>query len=224
MLRWPPLNGNCPVALNWLTLMITSKSSVRLRWRWLAWTTHKQRLKDLWTKYENNHADLLDDENVDSADNYFTTDVFSQVEDAYLINLGLFQDYLYSLKANQPSTTADAQPTLNAESYEFNQAKLLTIVLPSFSGDIHEWVRFRDTFSEIVLKRSNLPNIYKMHHLRSSLKGEAAELLNEIPLANILTTLGRQSSRFTTILAYLLIGLLTSCSTSMQCPPTLLTK
>ena len=125
-----------------------------------ACTARMQRLKDLWTKFENNHADLLDDDAVDSADNYFTTDVFSQVEEAYLFSLGLFQDFLYSLKANQPSTTADAQPTLNAESYEFNQAKLPTIVLPSFSGDIHEWVRFRDTLSEMVLKRSNLPNIY----------------------------------------------------------------
>ena len=142
-----------------------------------------QRLKDLWLKFESNHADLLDDADVDTSDNYFTTDMFSQVEEAYLNNLGMFQDFLYNLKTSQPSATGSAQPSLTAESYELNQAKLPTIVLPSFSGDIHEWVRFRDTFSEMVLKRPNLPNIYKMHHLRSSLKGEAAELLDEIPPA-----------------------------------------
>ena len=35
----------------------------------------------------------------------------------------------------------------------------------------------------MVLKRTNLANIYKKRHLRSSFKGEAAKLIDEIPPA-----------------------------------------
>ena len=138
MLRWPTLNVQLSSRSQLINAYDNFKKLGKVKMTVGACTARMQRLKDLWTKFENNHADLLDDENVDSADNYFTTDVFSQVEEAYLINLGWLQDYLYSPKANQPSRTANAQPTLNAEIYEFNQAKLPTIILPSFSGDIHE--------------------------------------------------------------------------------------
>ena len=148
-----------------------------------ACTTRLTCLKELWSKSEADHFELLDDEEIDSKDNYFTTDIYSQMEEACLNNLGLFQDFLISLKSVTSSTSADSRPNLSAESFDLNQAKLPTISLPSFSGDIHEWINFRDTFNEMVLKRSNLPNTYKMHHLRSSLKDEADELLDGIPPA-----------------------------------------
>ncbi|CAB0044206.1 unnamed protein product [Trichogramma brassicae] len=65
--------------------------------------------------------------------------------------------------------------------YGKHRAKLPTIVIADFSGDIEDWVRFRDTFKEMVIERPNLPNIYKMNYLRSYVKGEAAELLQEVP-------------------------------------------
>ena len=49
------------------------------------------------------------------------------------------------------------------------------------SGDIQDWVRFRDSFTEMIINRPNLPNIYKMNYLRKSVSGEAAQILNEIP-------------------------------------------
>ena len=140
-----------------------------------------QRLEDLWNRSD--HFELLSDEDVDSSDSYFTTNVFEQIEEAYLISLGLFQDFLCSLKASQTPASSNSQVGVGTESFQLNQAKLPQIVLPTFKGDSHEWVKFRDTFNEMVLKRTNLPNIYKMHHLRSSLSGEAAELLDEIPPA-----------------------------------------
>ncbi|CAB0029097.1 unnamed protein product, partial [Trichogramma brassicae] len=62
-----------------------------------------------------------------------------------------------------------------------NRAKLPQIIIGDFSGDIQDWVRFRDTFKEMVIDRPNLPNIFKMNYLRTYVKGEAAELLREIP-------------------------------------------
>ena len=142
-----------------------------------------ERLKDLWNRFESDHFELKSDEEVDSSDSYFKTNVYELVEKEYLTNLGQFQDFLCSLKASRPSSSNPPPASVGTESFELNQAKLPQIVLQTFKGDIHEWVKFRDTLNEMVLKRTNLPNIYKMHHLRSSLSGDAAELLDEIPPA-----------------------------------------
>ncbi|CAB0033517.1 unnamed protein product [Trichogramma brassicae] len=64
---------------------------------------------------------------------------------------------------------------------DVNRAKLPTIVIGDFSGDIQDWVRFRDTFKEMVIERPNLPAIFKMNYLRTYVKGEAAELLQKVP-------------------------------------------
>ncbi|CAB0043530.1 unnamed protein product [Trichogramma brassicae] len=75
------------------------------------------------------------------------------------------------------------QPDIDASIAEMdvNRAKLPTIVIGDFSGDIQDWVRFRDTFKEMVIERPNLPAIFKMNYLRTYVKGEAAELLQEVP-------------------------------------------
>ena len=41
-----------------------------------ACTTRLTRLKELWSKFEADHFELVDDEEIDSKDNYFTTDVY----------------------------------------------------------------------------------------------------------------------------------------------------
>ncbi|CAB0031156.1 unnamed protein product, partial [Trichogramma brassicae] len=49
-----------------------------------------------------------------------------------------------------------------------------------FLPDIRNWVGIRDTFKEMSIDHSNLPNIFKMNYLRIQVKGEAAELLQEV--------------------------------------------
>ncbi|CAB0030523.1 unnamed protein product [Trichogramma brassicae] len=95
--------------------------------------------------------------------------------------MGLFQDHL--LRVQREAARSAVQPGVSGlmQDMESNRAKLPTIVIADFSGDIEDWVRFRDTFKEMVIERPNLPNIYKMNYLRSYVKGEAAELLQEVP-------------------------------------------
>ena len=64
---------------------------------------------------------------------------------------------------------------------DFEHTKLPQIELETFSGNIEDWVRFRDTFTEMIINRPVLPNFYKMNYLRRSVKGEAASLIAEVP-------------------------------------------
>lgn len=59
------------------------------------------------------------------------------------------------------------------------QLKLETISLPYFSGDLTEWVSFRDFFEYLVHKNSNLSDTFKFHQLRSHLRGTAFDTIQE---------------------------------------------
>ena len=138
-------------------------------------------IKQLWARFDANHTLLYDDEEKDPTENYFTTGVYDQVEESYLINLGMFRDHSDGLRVASIAGLSTEQSNLGVPSV--HQVKFPAIELPTFSGDIQDWVMFRDTFSEMIGRNDSLPSVYKMHYLRSALKGEALELLQEIPVA-----------------------------------------
>ncbi|CAB0030722.1 unnamed protein product [Trichogramma brassicae] len=140
-----------------------------------------EQLKTHWIEFERKHEAMLNDPEMDVKDEYFASDKFSETFEAYLNNMGLFQDHLF--RVQRESARSTAQPGISGlmQDMEGNRAKLPTIVIADFSGDIEDSVRFRDTLKVMVIERPNLPNIYKMNYLRSYVKGEAAELLQEVP-------------------------------------------
>ncbi|CAB0039804.1 unnamed protein product [Trichogramma brassicae] len=140
-----------------------------------------EQLKKRWDEFEKRHEALTASEEVDMKDDYFVKDQYSVVYEAFLNNLGLFQDHLLQVK--KETLQIGTQPKIDESIAEMdvNRAKLPAIVIGDFSGDIQDWVRFRDTFKQMVIERPNLPAIFKMNYLRTYVKGEAAELLQEVP-------------------------------------------
>lgn len=57
------------------------------------------------------------------------------------------------------------------------QLKLDTINLPYFSGDLTEWISFKDLFTYLVHENSNLSDTLKFHQLRSHLKNTALDTI-----------------------------------------------
>lgn len=73
------------------------------------------------------------------------------------------------------------------QSAEFgNQAhiKLPEIKLPVLSGDFEEWLYFHVLFISLVHSSPSLSTIEKFYYLRSSLTGEALQLIQTIPISN----------------------------------------
>ncbi|CAA9997912.1 unnamed protein product [Nesidiocoris tenuis] len=62
------------------------------------------------------------------------------------------------------------------------QIALPPIKLPTFSGNYNDWLPFYDMFTAIVDANMNIPNIQKLHYLKSSLIGEAASIINSVQL------------------------------------------
>ncbi|CAB0033752.1 unnamed protein product [Trichogramma brassicae] len=126
-----------------------------------------EQLKIRWAEFEAAHKRLEEDSDVGPDDPYFKEDKYDKTYEAFLMNLGLFQDRLLKVKAE--TLRLGTQPAADGivNDMDVNRTKLPAIVIGDFSGDIQDWVRFRDTFREMVIERSNLPNIFKMNYLRS---------------------------------------------------------
>ncbi|XP_043496402.1 uncharacterized protein LOC122520377 [Polistes fuscatus] len=82
------------------------------------------------------------------------------------------------------SSTAQVQDNANVLGYFPNySAQLPQMNLPLFSGNYADWPSFRDSFRSMIHDSPLLQPINKLHYLRSSLKGDAAKILTNLPQA-----------------------------------------
>lgn len=61
--------------------------------------------------------------------------------------------------------------------------KLPTITLPEFNGDYKEWLAFHDTFVALIHSNQDVPDIQKFHYLKSSVSGEAAQVIESFAIS-----------------------------------------
>lgn len=78
--------------------------------------------------------------------------------------------------------TKDRSAELNLNS-ETN-IKLPKINLPSFSGNLHEWLSFKDIFKASIHQNKNLSDAMKLQYLKSSLKGDAFRIVQSISIVD----------------------------------------
>lgn len=140
-----------------------------------------------WGKFDNTHQ-LIEDIEVDEEDeanDYFINDVYGEIERIYSMTHGAINDELAAfvrpaaanstalaanVNANAPAPAAAAAP---------QHLKIPALSLPTFSGDYRAWTSFYDRFSSLVVNNPTLSDVNKLHHLKSSLSGDAALVLNQ---------------------------------------------
>ncbi|XP_058811131.1 uncharacterized protein LOC131676023 [Topomyia yanbarensis] len=66
-----------------------------------------------------------------------------------------------------------------------SRVKLPEIHLPSFSGNIKEWVTFRDTFRSLIHNNLQLTTTDRFTYLKSSLTGEALQEINSVDMSAV---------------------------------------
>ncbi|XP_062542474.1 uncharacterized protein LOC134210444 [Armigeres subalbatus] len=62
--------------------------------------------------------------------------------------------------------------------------QLPTLELPTFSGEYTDWPTFRDTFDALINKNGQLSNVQKLLYLKSTLQGEAANMLDAMDITD----------------------------------------
>lgn len=63
-----------------------------------------------------------------------------------------------------------------------SQVKLPRIELPTFNGKYEEWHAFFDLFNSLIHSNRDISDTQKFHYLRSSLKGDAAEIVSSLEI------------------------------------------
>ncbi|XP_055590674.1 uncharacterized protein LOC129742757 [Uranotaenia lowii] len=59
------------------------------------------------------------------------------------------------------------------------------LTLPTFSGELSDWINFRDNFKSLIHDNAQLNDMDKFNYLRTSLKGDAILQINQIQVAAI---------------------------------------
>ncbi|XP_062541982.1 uncharacterized protein LOC134209979 [Armigeres subalbatus] len=99
-----------------------------------------------------------------------------------------FEDSFYSLKADLVAfktvgSSVSVGSTSQQPASQFAKVKLPEIKLPSFSGKIHDWVPYRDSFRIMIHDNPLLSDVDRFTYLRSSLVGDALQEVSSIELS-----------------------------------------
>ena len=143
--------------------------------------TRMQNLRELWVRFEANHDQLLKLK----GHNYFEKDFFDQVEQLYLEKLGEFQTFLDSIVVNPQTQSTPLHEISNSTAVVREEPERLPkIAIPTFSGQYKDWKSFNDLFMFLVVNKPNVSNVTKMHYLKSSISGDAEQLLSSYSITD----------------------------------------
>ncbi|XP_071577159.1 uncharacterized protein [Temnothorax nylanderi] len=132
-------------------------------------------LDSKWEKFAQNHEVLLGDYAKELIDHsYVKEDLFEQAENVYVYQRSVLLDVEKNLpRAKEckpvPGDTAGPKTTLPR------------IQLPSFTGRYEDWPSFRDLFVSLIGRDGAVTDVEKLHYLKACLKGEAEQLVKNIP-------------------------------------------
>ncbi|XP_053685762.1 uncharacterized protein LOC128735296 [Sabethes cyaneus] len=136
-----------------------------------------QRLDALWREFEEtqDEIEVLED----------TDDEFSQERLEFQT---LYYELKGSLQSKIPLQQSQPPPPPQVQSVpSFNPVqsniRLPEMKLKEFSGDLDDWVTFRDLFVSLIHSNLQLTAVQKMHYLRATLTGDAARIISALEIS-----------------------------------------
>ena len=125
--------------------------------------------------------------------NYFKENFIADAEETYLDERAKFVDALLALEAASRNTAGSGNQT-NAngsgtqpnaiEPHPTSRRKMPQINMPNFSGNYSEWTSFKDYFTTLVIQNMDISNVERLHYLKASLSGDAAQTIKNISITD----------------------------------------
>ncbi|GAB1869281.1 Peptidase aspartic putative domain-containing protein [Camponotus japonicus] len=140
-------------------------------------------MKHLWIKcqHRNSQTYRIATDEEKKALTYFTRKEFVTMEN---LIFEAFDSLAERLAELQPRDVPAATPPMAATSLGESHVRLARIEIPKFSGKQTEWQSYRDTFTALVKNNRTYDNVTKLWHLRTSLDGEAFDLISTMDVTN----------------------------------------
>ncbi|XP_045449077.1 uncharacterized protein LOC123657599 [Melitaea cinxia] len=133
------------------------------------------KIEELYSEYDDVQSNL---ENVSEIpEDQFTGR--ENFESQYFQSIALARELL--ARHEQPGATGSGSMSVSSTVHGGGpKLKLPTIPIPTFSGQNHDWLEFRDTFISFVHNDNSIPKIHKFHYLRATLKDSAALVIRSL--------------------------------------------
>ncbi|XP_070519720.1 uncharacterized protein [Cardiocondyla obscurior] len=140
-------------------------------------------IRHLWIRCQERNAQIY---RLASAEekaelSYFISLEFGTIENTVFEALNDIVEHT-SIQEQQFLGEGQVRPGGRGISTNLANVKLPRINLITFSGLFTEWQTFRDTFVSLVKNNSALNAISKLHYLRSSLAGDALDLISHVDI------------------------------------------
>ncbi|XP_067216970.1 uncharacterized protein [Linepithema humile] len=148
-------------------------------------TERSKKLHNLWDQYDEIQTrietlDLASNGDRDEAALHkHHSDERANFETTYFNLVACLEANIHNLERRENRENAEPQNSV-AQLHNnpmSSQLRLPKIELPSFTGNSEDWYTFYDSFEKLINSNPHLSEIQKFHYLRSSLKGEAAEVI-----------------------------------------------
>lgn len=106
----------------------------------------------------------------------------------------LYEDAIFAMKAKLAelcpedhevtmNTTLPPPGVKHAHRSEASQrTNLSAIKIPKFNGNIEEWMEFKDLFESLISEDDSIPEIQKLHYLKTSLGEQSLNLIKHLPI------------------------------------------
>ncbi|KAF9405281.1 hypothetical protein HW555_013923, partial [Spodoptera exigua] len=97
------------------------------------------------------------------------------------------EDEEYELEySNHEQQYVDIKKLVNSKMYSVSYRESFTpkIDIPTFFGNYHKWISFKDLFQEAVHNNKSIPNAQKMQLLKTKLKGEAERIIQHLNISS----------------------------------------
>lgn len=114
------------------------------------------------------------------------------------VSLEEFEDLYFTAIAKASTLLDSVRTTPTVQSHSSRSVKLPPITVPLFSGDIHGFHSFFDTFLAVVDTNEDLSEVEKLFYLKQSLRGSAAECVSGMQMtqANYKIAISNLKSRY----------------------------
>ncbi|XP_018311205.1 uncharacterized protein [Mycetomoellerius zeteki] len=141
----------------------------------------KSKIEATWVQFDEvqNEIEMLQDSAGMAEAHSFDR---AEYEETYYAIVTKFQELIISRSATD-LPVIEAHPAANRAQASANSLKLPKIDLPSFSGNYEEWYPFHDTFQSLIHRDTSITSIQKFHYLKSSLKGQAADIIQSLEVS-----------------------------------------
>ncbi|XP_055543085.1 uncharacterized protein LOC129728658 [Wyeomyia smithii] len=141
-----------------------------------------ERIDGLWEQINDTANELLSHEEF-VADLTAVMEERSLYENRYYDSKSFLMDK-HKLLADTPILDQTSRTNASFSQGATPHVRLSQITLPKFSGNIDEWISFRDLYTSLIHWQTDLPEVEKLHYLRSQLQGEALSVIEALPVCS----------------------------------------